>query len=320
MKIEEWKKLIAQDNLDDLFADLMIYFYSTDLESIIISLKSNHKSLIKERIKGVISYADFRIESNKIKNRILDFFSEYKEEISHIIPSEKNKPISHEDTETTDIISDEKNESDILEIVKSINRAKSESNTSDVAKKLLELQNVFYNIDKVVNSINLSEFGEQERQELMTLFDKSIRRIKQARILTAISYDRHIIFYKSYLGEMKKLISLLDIPKSSYSKTEINVLKDVKKSLNTSLKYIDGKKSNQNNYREKTTSGINGLKGIFQIMNETVLLDKLMVVKNEAEKLFDDIEMYNPLLIYKKDDLLPLYNEIKISIVEIENK
>lgn len=316
--MEEWKKLIAEDKLDELFADLETYFYSTELQDIIILLKSNHKSLIGERIKGVISYKDFRIESSKIKDRVLDFFSEYKEEIINITPNEKNK--SHREENIIDIVPSEKNESDILEIIKSINQAKSESNTSDIAKKLREMQKVFYNVDKVVNSINLSEFGEQERQELMTLFDKSIRRIKQARILAVISYDRHIIFYKSYLGEMKKLISLLDIPKSSYSKTEINVLKDVKKSLNTSLKYIDGEKSNQNNYREKTTSGINGLKGIFQIMNETILLDKLMIVKNEAEKLFDDIEMYNPLLIYKKDDLLPLYNEIKISIVEIENK
>jgi len=301
MKIEEWKKLIAENKLKVLFADLEVYLSDNDLENIIILIKSDYKSLILRQIKGLISYQDFDVELNKIKNRILNFFSEFKNEITHNITSNENK------------------ENDILEVIKSINHAKSELNTDDTKEKLLRLQETFYGLGKVGSSIDVSDFGEKQRQELNVIFDKTIRRIKLSRTLIAEYYDKHTIFYKSYLNEMGKLISLLDVPKNSYDKTEINVLREVRESLDMSLRLIDKKKSNHSN-RGGTINAINGLSSFFQRMNETELSDKLMVFKDEAEEFFDDIDNYNPFLIFKKDDLLPLYNEIKISVAEIENK
>jgi len=318
MKIDEWKKLIIEDKLNELFADFETYFYSTELGDIVILIASNYRSLIKEHIKGVISNEDYNVGLNKIKERILNFFSNHKEEIINITPNKKNR--YHREEDVIDTVPNKKNESDILEIVKSIQQAGSKANNSEIIKQLTELQKVFYGVGKVISSINLSEYGEKERQQLIALFDKSVRRVKQGRTLVAISYDRHVIFYKSYLGEMKKLISLLDIPKSSYSEAEINTLKELETALNIALKFIDKRKLNQNNYREKTAQAISYVRSAFQKMNETILLNKLKTLECDAEKLFDDIEMYNPMKLYKKDDLLPLYNEIKISIVEIENK
>lgn len=301
MRIEDWKELIAKNKLNELFEELELFFSSTELENDILLMKSSYKNLAKDQIEGVITQEGFNIGCNKINKRLLSFFSEFEDEILKIT-SNSNKS------------------NNVLEIIRSINKFKLETSTFDIIDELLKLAELFINVENVIKSINLDDFGVAKRQELVALIDKAIRRIMKGRMLVAEAYERNLIFYKSYANEIEKLISLLDMPKTKYCNEEVEVLKKLEVSLNVAFEYLEYKKTNSNINRKPIMTQIRNLKMLLVISNEKILSKKLEELKKEVQNLFDDIEKYNPLNVYKKEDLVRFHSEIKISLIEITSR